>query len=195
MAGSRTSNLPGEGLRPPRRVSNTLPAACGTAAESRHGSSSAPSFFRRASRFFGASAAVERTGVAANRHRSGVLVVCSHRSRPDHKYRRSWRITTTDSRLEWFAPMAFFPLTASGDSQWTMGPPLMRRNILGVGLLWQSLPAAVESAGVSRLFSRAPPRSRLGCRPSEEIYCVRALEPVRGGCNLTILILPRHAAS
>lgn len=127
MSGSRTSNLEllGEGLRPPRRVSTTLPGGRHSRQKSPCSSSSAPLSSAR-QQIHRCKCRRRKDSVAANRHRSGVLVVCSHRSRPEHMYRQSWRITATDSRLEWLPPLRpahrFW-----GYGIGTMGPrPLMR---------------------------------------------------------------------
>jgi len=188
MPGSRTSNLLGEGLRPPKRVSTR-----GQQPVEQPLKVAMPPFFRAP-----ADSSVQVPPQKGQRRGEPAPKWCVGRLQPPvstRSYRRYWRSTATYSRLEWLPPSDLFPLTASGNTlrngQWDHHR--CERNISGVGLLWQSLPAAVESAGVSRLFP-VPPCSRLGCRPSEEILR-QGTRTHSGRLQSDDSDPPRHAAS
>lgn len=144
MSGSRTSNLPGERLRPPRRVSTTLPGGTHSRQKSPCSLSSAPLSSER-QQIHRCKCRRRKDSIAANRHRSGVLVVCRlqppvstrtyvqtpppQRSRPAHRF---W-----------------------GYAIGTMGPPLMRTEHFRCGA------AVAISAGSRRISGRVASFSRV----------------------------------
>lgn len=173
MSGSRTSNLPGERLRPPRRVSTTLPGGTHSRQKSPCSLSSAPLSSER-QQIHRCKCRRRKDSVAANRHRSGVLVVC--RLQPPV----STRTYVQNPPPQRPRPVHRFWGYAIG----TMAPPLMRTEHFRCGA------AVAISAGNRRISGRVAsfspcPLARGWVAGLARRYCVRALEPVRGGCNLS----------
>lgn len=144
-----------------------------TAAKSRHALCRPPPFLPSASRFIGANAAAEKT---ASR-RTGIevvcwsSVVCSHRSRPAHMYRTPPPTTSSRSPL-------------LGIRNWDNGTTTDENGTFQVWGCCGNLCRQPSNQRACRVFFPCP-LARGWVAGLARRFCVRALEPVRGGCNLS----------
>lgn len=154
MSGSRTSNFPGEGLRPPRRVSTTLPVVHTAAAKSRHALRRPPPPFFRAP----ADSSVQMPPQKRQYRGEPAPKWCVGRLQPPVSTRSYRTVGSSGSRLVWCPPLSpndLVRLTASGGYAFgTMGPPLMRTEHFRCGA------AVAISAGSRRISGRVASFSR-----------------------------------